>query len=422
MAVQTKNPGEYKLNRLTITTPNQAFDLSPYAVKCDIFESIISPSVIAEIVVSDSTGMFSSFQLSEEKVSISFTTYDSSSPVEYELSVIDVGPAVATPNDKSLVYTLTCVSDEVLTSMTIKNTPVVIKNIECEKIIKSLLDLVHSKKPLFAEKTKGLHAYGLANITPFEGIDKVRRLAVSSKHMGSAFVFFENKAGYTFKSVEKLVEEGVKNIGDKFFVFTGVANLDNSGSMWRNILGYKVIQQGNQGVALSIGGYNNIVKRLNIETGVVDIFEQKAKQLTFLSLNNGSVTSSLEQQSRRNEDQGRATLNLYTPDQENNQLAEKYNYLPYYITQLLTTIAHITIYGDTTITIGDVITCTLPEHTGLTLGDKRAYVDDNKVSSGNYLVAKCRHMLTFGNRPQYFQSLEIIRDGIGGELPTTNLK
>jgi hypothetical protein len=37
--------------------------------------------------------------------------------------------------------------------------------------------------------------------------------------------------------------------------------------------------------------------------------------------------------------------------------------------------------------------------------------------AGNYLVTKCRHILTFNEGSEYMQALEIVKDGYGGAAP-----
>lgn len=408
--------GKYKLITLSMTATNEVIDLSPYAVQCDIYESILSHSTICELIISDSTGMISFFNFTEQEVLIEFTTHEDAEPASFRLSVLEVNPIRSTPNDKTTVFTLTCISKEAIKNKTIKNIPLVRQKIESETAVVSMLNLLETEKDIFLEKTKGLHTFALTRINPFDAIDNIRKTAVSDEYNGSAFVFFENKYGYHFKSLEKLIDDGVKTIGDKFFIHTGLAGYDVKGTKWRNILAYKVIQRGNKNVSLRVGGFNNSVRRHNIETGEIEFFEKNSTQVDFISLNNGSVNSSTEDQLQHSADEGNINLNLYNPDQENNNVAEKQNFLPYYISKFLNIISHVTIYGDSTITVGDVITCQIPENTGLTLGNDRAYTEEDKIASGNYLVCKCRHLLTFGSFPEYYQGLEIVKDGYGGEL------
>jgi hypothetical protein len=84
----------------------------------------------------------------------------------------------------------------------------------------------------------------------------------------------------------------------------------------------------------------------------------------------------------------------------------------------LTTVTHITIYGDTAITTGDVIKCQFPEPSGITRGETSPINEDSAMTSGNYIVTKCRHVLTFNEKAQYMQALELVKDGIGGTPQT----
>jgi hypothetical protein len=85
----------------------------------------------------------------------------------------------------------------------------------------------------------------------------------------------------------------------------------------------------------------------------------------------------------------------------------------------LTTVSQITIYGDSTISVGDVIRCQLPEVDALTRGQDNPVREDSQMTAGNYIVTKCRHVLTFNEKAEYMQGLEIVKDGILG-LPMTH--
>lgn len=409
--------GRYTLRSMTLSTPTKPLDMSPYVAKCDIYESILSPSVVAEIIVYDATGIFSNIILNEEEVCISFTTHEEAPPVHYKLKVVEVNPVLRSQNDRSVSYVLTCLNEEVISSKTIKSRNLVRKNIESEKVVTTMLnEALETEKDVFIEKTKGLHSFSITNITPMKAIDIARKVAISEKYPGSAYVFYENSMGFHFKSLEKIIDDGLKRIGDKFFIHSALANVDVLGSRWRNILGFKLIQAGNHNVAAAIGGYSTSSKRLNLIEGNIEFYEKPSSAINFISMNENSVDVSLTRQQNREKQQGGQSLNLYDSDGENNELSEKYNYLPYYLSHFLSVIAHMTIYGDSTITVGDIVSCRIPEMTGLT---NKEYTKDDVMTSGNYLVCKVRHILTFGDNPQYFQSLEIVKDGIGGNSPKT---
>ncbi len=417
------NEGRYELQTLTISTPKGPLDITGMAVRCDIFESILSAGVICELTIADAVGMRSKFNLTEQELCISFTTAPDLPPVHYKFKVFEIIAATTPPNDRGVAYTLLCISEEIVVARTIVNVPLVEKEIEAEKAVKSLLNLVKSKKDLFVEETRGPIPLDLSNITPFEAINKCRNLALSKKYNSHSFVFFENKFGYNFVTLEKLIETNLPRIGDKLFIHSSVSDIDTTGSRWRNILAYKNIQTGAQNVALATGGFQTRIVINNIKTGDQEVIERKSADMQFLTMNNGAITRSaeLEQQRTAEGDQGKIKTITWNPDIEPAPRFEKESDLPYFMSQFFSIISHITVYGDTAITLGDIIQCQLPEYTGLTTGEERAYNPEDKIHSGNYMVCKLRHVLTFGEDPRYYQALEIVKDGIGGDTPPVRL-
>ena len=283
------------------------------------------------------------------------------------------------------------------------------KNIECEKMVKAYLNVLDSNKNLFAEKTRGLHAFDLTLKTPLQCIDEIRvEYAMSQEFKGHAFYFFENKYGFVFKSMEMMIREGKENIGDKCFMQSTLTNLDFEGAKWRNILAFKSIQNGNQGIA------KVVVQERNTVTGEITTYSADSKKLEFETLNEKSISSTLKRQNQLEVDSSLIVKVDRDPTTENAERAEKKNHVPIYMAHFLTTIAQITIYGDSTITVGDVIHCQLPEYNARTEGDKNPIREDSAMTSGNYMVTKCRHVLTFNEKAEYMQGLEIVKDGIGG--------
>lgn len=72
-------------------------------------------------------------------------------------------------------------------------------------------------------------------------------------------------------------------------------------------------------------------------------------------------------------------------------------------------VLHITIYGDSEITVGDVITLNIDESSGLQSDETK---ETSSVMSGNYLVTKVRHALTMSDTPEYYMALEVVKDGV----------
>jgi len=412
--------GKFKLTTFEMSVPGgNHLGLTPYCARADIYESVLEPTAIAEFVISDKVGIFDHFNFLEQSIKIEFNTYEDTpeAAVKYTFYPIIVDPVNPTADDKGLVYKITCVSQEALKSSQIKNLSLVKEKIDCETMIAALLRLVESKKNFFAEKTQGLHGFNFTIGNPFTAIDEVRLKAISSEFNGHCFVFYENSKGYHFKSFEGLIKDGLTKIGDKYFTQAAVADVNIAGSKWRNILAFKSIQTGNENVTRALGAGKISVKKLNTMTQQIEDINVDPKRLNFVQLNKNSISSSATTQNDLAKNEGRIFIVRYDPTTETSESAYAAAIRPHYLSFLFNTIAHITIYGDTTVTIGDVITAKIPEFSALTIGQDRPYVDTNTMVAGNYLVTKCHHVLTFGEGAEYMQGLEIVKDGYGGNAP-----
>lgn len=424
MTTVSMREGQFKLNTFELTTSTgRIIHLGPYCSRADIYENILESTTIAEFIIVDRVGMFGHFNFIEQKINIEYTTYEDNAEasVKYEFYPVEQNPSTVLPDDKGVVFTLVCVSKEAIKSSQIKNAPYVRSKIECEKAVLEHLNILETKKQLFFEKTHGLHAFNFTGLNPFVAIDKIRIKAMSSTHKGHCFTFFETSKGYHFKSFEALIKEGKDKIGDKYFVQMPVGEVDVTASKWRNILACKVVQPGGPTATRAFGAGKVRIKRKNIITGVIEDVEIDSSKLDFVTLNDGSVNLSAATQNDLSQNETSLVMTYYDPTVEESDSANAAAVRPYYMAHLLNTIAHITIYGDSTITVGDVITADIPIHDGLTAGEDTAYKESSKTMAGNYLVMSCRHILNFNENAQYLQALEIVKDGVYGELPKARL-
>lgn len=419
--------GKYTLISLTMSAPGgRVLDLSGQMVKADIYENILAPSIIGEFTMYDAVGMFSTFVYEEQELCISWSTNDTGKEAHYRFKLIGGNPEAQTVSSgKGAVYKLTGISPEAYDSAKMKDFqekfPAVTKKIEPYALVTLALEqALKTKKPKYYEKTKGLHVFNFTKVTPFQAIEKARHEAISSSFQSSSYVFFENKYGYHFKTIEALIKEGKNRIGDKVFFNVPVGGLDSTGSLWRNILAYKPVQLGNQATLAATGGGKVYIRFIDMRNKGRTIEKQASlKDFDFERLNKGTEVMSTVAVEKNAEQPPEPKMYLYDSTDEDNDLIDKKAALACYMSGFLSVINHITIYGDTEITAGDVITIHIKEATGLT---PDAPVEENTMLSGNFLVAKVRHSLTFGDTPQYYQALEVIKDGLNSQIEPVKMK
>jgi hypothetical protein len=147
------------------------------------------------------------------------------------------------------------------------------------------------------------------------------------------------------------------------------------------------------------------------------IEELDPRRLDFVQLNENSESASLSSQNELGSTVSRKELQEWDPEIETEEAAYAAAVRPYYLAFFFNTVAQMTVYGDSTVTCGDVIAAKIPEYNSLTLGEERPYVDASSTAAGNYLVTKCRHILTFSEGAEYLQALEIVKDGYAGDAP-----
>lgn len=424
MTVTTQyRDGKYTLIEFNITFPNgRILPLTPYCARADIYESVLEPTVIAEFVFSDKVGIFDAVNFLAEKITLHFTTYDDNdeAAIKYEFYPVIVDPAESTPDDKGIVYKVTCVTKEAQKSRDMKNFSFTRAKIACEAMVSTILtheEGLKTTKPIFLESTQGLHGFNFTLANPFTAIDQIRLKAMSSEFQGHCFVFYENSRGFHFKSFEGLIKDGKTKIGDKYYIQSAAADVAIDGAKWRNILAFKVVQTGSENVTRALGAGN--IKVVSVNTITQETVETSVDQrkLNFIQLNDNAVSISLKSQDELSKNETTVIPVRFDPTVETADVVFAASARPYYLRFLFNTIAHITVYGDTTVTVGDVITAKIPEMNALTLGEERPYVDTSSTAAGNYLITKCRHVLTFSEGAEYMQALEIVKDGYAGDQP-----
>lgn len=407
-------PGDIELIDIILMSEDQqrAYSLISNAATIDIYESILSPTMWCELTIADSSGLLQNFPIiGEEYVKIVFRTPGSSGePAEYLMRVNAVLNKQANESNKRMTYTLQCCSAELITNAKLSVTLTESSNIDA--IVKRIVDeYVETEKPLFVEATDGIEDVRITNLSPYQAIDFLRQRAVSNRYQSSSFCFYENRKGLHFALIEKMLEEGARIVEsgntDKIF-FYDTARKDSLESVtMRNIIAFNQIQFGDSISQVASGGLNNEVQEFDLITGDLrtvtytdNIGADEFKSSS--STSSGTHTTSF---TRRH---GRETTVTRTRTTRSDRPlidhAEKMTKLQAYAQKIAQNIMQIHIYGDSAITIGDVVELKLPSavDTGTDSGEAR-------LTSGSYMVSKVRHMILNNDRPQYTQALELIK-------------
>ena len=358
----------------------------------------------------DSINLIQDFPIiGEEYVKIEFKTPSSMVPASYLLRVNKVKDKQVFPNNKAVTYNLECVSSEVF-----RNASTLVSKQLNDSVSSGIRDLVTNdlgtQKSLKVEETKGIDKVLVTRMTPFKAVDFLRRRAISKKYASSAFVFFENRNGYQFTTIEKLIDEGTKYISESdriFFYDSASNNMDMSNVTLRNIIAYNQVTFADTLSKVQNGGLNNQVLRFDLISGDVKILNTTINEVQDKFKSSDDKSSSMNTSGfSRNHGKTTTVTNFvpFSSDRDESLIPEKISISQTFTQQLVQNIVQIFVYGDSDLTIGDMITCNFPETVGMSKDPAMARLD-----SGNYLVSKVRHMISLGDRPQHTMSMELLK-------------
>jgi hypothetical protein len=374
----------------------------------DIFEDISKPTLYAQISIIDSIDLINKLPIvGQEQLEIVFATAENVEVV-YKFSIFEVSNVNKIISDRSQIYLLRGVSNEHLHNSTNIITQAY-EGLISDMVPDVLSRYTKTKKDTAADVTKGSQTIVVPRLTPFEFIDMCRHKAVSQKYPASSFLFFENQDGFHFKTIESLIEEGVKNIGTKTFIYRRQQNIKDTNDkhlvQFRTLQSYEYVQ--------SVDNNERFVKgTLKAVTKTFDIATKKMNTIDF------DLRTELEKMKFPNEKQKLDMSADYIREYEtktpiqffrfgnslspdnfiDTSLAIRNSYRHLFNSSFV----RVKIHGDTSIKAGGVINITTPLSSGY---------DENAIDSesGNYLVLRLRHIIQAGVSPTHQIVLDCTR-------------
>lgn len=384
--------------------------LLPQMQGCDIWEDMAKPTLYATVYLYDAINLLTRFPIiGEEFIELSFETPGISLPVTYKFRVFEVANIQQSDNRQAHGYTLRCVSEEhfnngaqqVLTAW---------EGILSDYTKHILGKYLNSKKSIVLEPTKGIHKIIGPRWSPLEAIDFARKNAVSNKYPSSSFVFFENQAGFYFKTVEAIIEEGRPTIGTRVFTFLHAPAATTPATGYRSVIEHENISRTD-----SIETINSGV--LQGQSQSFDLLTKKFETKDFNIKSSFNSYKSLDKSNQMIHSKdfisefGTKGPNIYYHMKDSSRSAAYIDdMLPSraaFTTLLNANITRCLVHGDSGLKAGDVITLNLPEVVGTT-GTKPL----DPLMSGNYIILRLRHILTNGPKPQHRISFDAAKIGL----------
>jgi hypothetical protein len=415
--------GDVNILQLAIYKNQVAFDIKSQVTEIHIFESIVSPVIYCNMTVADAINLQSDFIIDIGTIiRFEFQTPGTSQSNEYFFQVNHVGDKRDVPGLTMKVYTVELVSVEAAAAQNISMEGFLLNETSgnlIENVIKDYVDKhpdvsklngIRREQRLGIDRGHGIIAKNQQqtrvlprNRRPFEVIHELALLTNKSPEGHSLYTFFERKDGYQFKPIEGLMKDGKKLLrddqSDAIFFYDHLRNQNQSAVKFRNILAYNVSSSDNltEGRA---GGVNTVAVTTNPQTG-----ENSAPAAAAADSN---VTDFTSAQALRSFDAVTRAENITST--EFNHLNEVLVSRRQLLLRIAQYEAQILIYGDTNLTVGNVIECNFPRSIS-TSRDSSDPEGGSELSadSGYYLITHLRHIILNTDRPQHIISSNIMR-------------
>ena len=237
MAQNAQYAGEFNLEVLKLYSIKESFvDLSNHVISIEMNENIFQSSVEGDIVVGDANNLIENMSITgQEYLDLKIAT-PGATHFEHiidftgnrKLYVYDVASRQEL-SAGSQVYTLKVSTIEPLRNQNIRISKSYTKTIS--EIVRDIFEnTFQTSKKLFIEKTKSVRRIIVPNNHPFTIINELKAEAVSEKYDTPHYLFFENKHGFHFRSLQHLmcksVDHHYKGMVIQKVLHAGDKNLD----------------------------------------------------------------------------------------------------------------------------------------------------------------------------------------------------
>jgi hypothetical protein len=417
--------GDVNILHLSIYKSQAVFDLKSQVTEIHIYESIVSPVMFCTMTFADAINLRDDFKIKEDDiVKFVFQTPGTSQSNEYFLQVNRIFNKRDVPGLTMKVYDVELISVEGTVAENVPmgdfrledNSGTLIERIVTDYITPPVQGLVggeYGRRPqrlaidrgngIISKNEKQVKVLRDQNRRPFEVIHQLALLTNRSPEGHSLYTFFERKDGYYFKPIEWLMSDGKKKLrddqSDAIFFYDHLRNQNQSAVKFRNILAYNVSSSGNlaEGRAAGVNtiavttnpqtGENTIPARVGGFTGIAELTSAEALRAFDVVTRSENITS--------------------TEFTHLNEVLVSRRELLFRISQYE---AQIMVYGDSNISVGDVIECQFPR----SISTSRESSDPHGGSelsddSGYYLITHLRHMILNTDRPQHVISCNLMR-------------
>jgi hypothetical protein len=411
-----KYAGEVTFKEARISSLNgQTALITNQVISVEIFEDLFAPLITLSVVVKESTDFLNLFPFcGEEYLTLDITTPTLSIPIKGTFYIYKISDRIYT-SEREVTYTLKCASVEFLTDANTKITKAFSGNITDNITYLLGKDGLNSTKPVYAERTANSTKF-IANFwNPIKCVNYLASYALSLNNDSPSYLFFENRDGFNFISIDSLlkfppIQEFVKDnytrsSGNEYDSLKSYANVNED---YKRVLEINIpvltdyidsIQSGqlkSRMITHDLVTKKYAVKDYSVkkDTKPPTLLNQNPLYSKYVIANAASTLVVLPKH---------YTLHNDFTDTTNTKIIQK---RLAFFKSLERFKVNIDVIGRTDYTVGKVVTLNVPKVTQITKDDTN--VVDNMVS-GKYLVTAISHII---NRERHSCRMELVKNSV----------
>ena len=449
MASGIQYAGEYTLEDVRLfASSGNIIPLNGLTVSISLFENIFSPTMSGTITLLDANSIVSNLPIIGQeflsfKIKTASITEGGTSIIDFTknpFSVYKIDQRIEGTNSE--LITLHFASPEMLRNLRTrvsKSYTNTIDNIAIDVIQNSRY--INSKKDLFIEETVGVRKIISPNSNPFTFIQKLSSEAISKNNGSPFFLFYENKEGFNFRSLDSLYAQPITaeyNTGEFY-------HQESSGTVVKNVL-----EEYSRPISHEMGAVNDTVS--NVRGGLLasdlityDIYSKKYERKNFRYFNNfndyGRLgnspiynTNFIDEFDNTVDNFTNANIHLHPTSKNNGSDAQHYVldptaknikslYSPNGIENTLLprqskfvelnkgVSLNVKVHGSTNISVGQII-----QFNKQTVGNANESGDFDPYYTGRYIISNLRHIFDLAPKKEHSIVMSLVKDGYEQEL------
>jgi hypothetical protein len=428
-------PNDFSLKTLTILTAVTTFDVKSIMIELSYNEDIFNNTASGYLMVVDASGFIESLQMNGNefiRITLGKIAGETNNVIDKLFRIFKIAKRNPENDGNTETYSIYFCSEELLISEQYK----VSKSYKNSDITTNVLNIIDKylkipkNKIGVIENTYGVYDFIVPNLKPFDAINWMSNYArPSGGNLGADMLFYENKFGFNFRSMQNLFDNAVYST---YSYNPKNYNLTNSSQTsdlrLTNVISYEIMDSFdtlgsiNQGVfANRLLSVDPLLRRFKITDFDYGKYSNIAKTLNGAPVTNNYKNRYGDTLNQTPESTYKLVLSNFKQKdskyiKENDSVPHDImaeTYIPYRTSQipLLTyTRVKISVPGDTELTVGRLVNFNL-----LSKNPNNRELD--KYYSGKYLITAVRHLL---NLNEYRTILELAKESTVGGYSSVN--